>query len=238
MLINLSVLSLLAFATGAKSGTEAEAPQFPASSTPKKGEPAPMLPGDRPGPDRPTVQQDNVVLRDAAPDELLYTPRGGPPKKSALFMLSYRNYATKDQLQRSQSWHVVGLELSPARRYFRLSMITEVGFEGGEAAKDDRGDFFLMEKLGVGVQYPHWVTPYVELQGGAGIGRVELFERNDLGFLWSMGLDFGAQWSVSRRLRLMAAAGWIRPSMRHLGGEGKKEAVYFNRGTFKVGLGF
>lgn len=221
----------------------AKEPSLPAPTTapklaPTPVEPAPMLPGDRPGPERPVVVQKDVRVRDAVPDELVYKPKGAPPKRSALMMLSYRSFAIKDHLQRNQAWHVLGFELAPMRRYFRLSLVTEVGFEGGEAAANgDRGDFFVMEKVGLGVQYPHWVTPFLEFQGGAGVGRVEMYQRNDLGIFWSMGLDLGAQWSVARRLRLMAAAGWIRPTVMH--GAGKaKNAVFFHRGTFKVGLGF
>lgn len=223
-------------------GTTENEPKLPAPTKPPKvaptPAPGPMLPGDRPGPERPVVGQDEVRVRDAVPDELVYKPTGPAPKRTSLMMLSYRNYATKDHLQRNQAWHVVGFELTPVRRYFRFSLITEVGLEGGEAAANgDRGDFFVMQKVGLGIQYPHWVTPFLEFQGGGGVGRVEMYQRNDLGVYWSMGVDLGAQWSVARRLRLMAAAGWIRPTMMH--GTGKaKDAVYYHRGTFKVGVGF
>lgn len=231
--LNWTWIVSLALSHGAKE------PQLPVPVTPQKvvPEPAPMLPGDQPGPDRPTVVSEDVRVRDAVPDELVYEPRGPAPKSTAFLMLSYRNYATLDHLARNQSWHVVGLELAPVRNFFRLSLITEAGFEGGEAAVNDRGDFFVMEKLGLGVQYPHWVTPFVELQGGVGVGRVEKYQRNDLGVFWSMGLDVGAQWSVARRLRLMAAAGWIRPSIMAWGAK-PNDSLYFHRGTFKVGVGF
>lgn len=229
-----SLIWILSLALGSADKT----PELPASLTPQKDAPSPMLPGDRPGPDRPTVVTKDVRVRDAVPDELVYDPKGPAPKQTSLFMISYRSFATKDHLSRNQNWHVMGLEIAPLRHYFRVSLITEAGIEGGEAAQNgDRGDFFVMQKLGLGVQYPHWVTPFVEFQGGAGVGRVEMYQRNDLGLFWSMGLDVGAQWSVARRLRLMAAAGWIRPTIKPFGGE-NENAVYFNRGTFKVGLGF
>lgn len=216
----------------------AKEPSLPVPATPQKVAPAPLLPGDRPGSEHPTISTQDVRVRDAVPDEIVYQPRGPAPKQTSFLMLSYRSFAIRDHLQRDQSWHVVGLEISPMRRYLRLSLVTEVGLEGGQAAANgDRGDFFVMEKVGIGVQYPHWVTPFIEFQGGAGVGRIEMYERNDLGIFWSMGLDVGAQWSVARRLRLMAAAGWLRPTIMHTGGKGK-DAVYFHRGTFKVGLGF
>jgi len=201
-------------------------------------------PGDAPGtiatepPVEPAVEP-TVVLRTATPEpdppkRLTFKRRPHPPERSAAFLFGYRTFAIRDALRRHQSWHVVSLEVSPLRRYVRLNLITEFGWEGGEAARGkDRADLMLVGKGGLGVQYPHWVTPFVEFQGGAGLARVELFERNELVFLYTLGVEAGAQWAVARWLYLHAAVGWIRPVMRH-----PDRTVRFDRATFKVGFGF
>lgn len=209
---------------------------------------APLSRADDPGPgsgrppgDRPTTPSgslsSDVVVRQAQaePDP---TPRfrrpGDPPTRSATFVLGYRSFALADALGRRQSWHLGSLEVTPLRRYFRLNLLTEIGVEGGEAARaGDRADFMLMQKLGLGVQYPHWVTPFIEGQGGIGMTRVELFERNDLALTWSAGIDAGAQWAVTRWMFLHAAIGWVHPVIAMPAG-----TVHFDRVAFKVGVGF
>lgn len=179
-----------------------------------------------------------VVLRTATPEpeprRLTFKRRPHPPERSAAFLFGYRTFAIRDALDRHQSWHVGSLEVSPLRRYVRMSLITEFGWEGGEAARrKDRADLMVVGKGGLGVQYPHWVTPFVEFQGGAGLARVELFERNELVFLYTLGVEAGAQWAVARWLYLHASVGWIRPVMRH-----PDRTVRYDRATFKVGFGF
>jgi hypothetical protein len=113
--------------------------------------------------------------------------------------------------------------------------VTEVGVEGGAAARaGDKADFMLAEKFGLGLQYPHWVTPFAEFQTGIGLARVELFERNDLVFLYTLGVDAGAQWAVTKWLYLHAALGWLRPAMKWPGAA----SLDWNRLTFKLGIGF
>ena len=193
-------------------------------------------PGDRPNTPTGDLGSDVVVRQaQAEPDP---TPRfrrpGDPPTRSATFVLGYRSFALADALGRRQSWHFGSLEVTPLRRYFRLNLLTEIGVEGGEAARaGDRADFMLMQKLGLGVQYPHWVTPFIEGQGGIGMTRVELFERNDLALTWSAGIDAGAQWAVTRWMFLHAAVGWVHPVIAMPAG-----TVHFDRVTFKVGVGF
>lgn len=179
-----------------------------------------------------------VVVRTATPEpeprKLTFKRRPHPPDRSAAFVFAYRQFAIRDALQRRQSWHFASLEVSPLRRFVRLNLITEFGWEGGEAAQHkDRADLMLLAKGGLGVQYPHWVTPFVEFQGGGGVARVEVFERNDLVFLYTLGVEAGAQWAVTRWLFLHAAIGWIRPVMRH-----PERTVRHDRATFKVGFGF
>lgn len=179
-----------------------------------------------------------VVIRTATaepePPKLTFRRRPHPPERSAAFIFAYRQFAIRDALQRRQSWHFASLEVSPLRRYVRLNLITEFGWEGGEAAQNkDRADFMLLAKGGLGLQYPHWVTPFVEFQGGGGVARVEVFERNDLVFVYTLGVEAGAQWAVTRWLYLHAAVGWIRPVMRNPG-----RTVRYDRATFKVGFGF
>lgn len=216
--------------------------QRAAAPLPRTDDPGPgssRPPGDRPT--TPTTSSgslgSDVVVRQAQaePDP---TPRfrrpGDPPTRSATFVLGYRSFALADALGRRQSWHLGSLEVTPLRRYFRLNLLTEIGVEGGEAARaGDRADFMLMQKLGLGVQYPHWVTPFIEGQGGIGMTRVELFERNDLALTWSAGIDAGAQWAVTRWMFLHAAIGWVHPVIAMPAG-----TVHFDRVAFKVGVGF
>jgi hypothetical protein len=160
--------------------------------------------------------------------------RPSAPRKSAAFVFGYRIFQTRDAFARPQSWHVGSLEVTPVRRWVRLNLITEVGAEGGAAARDgDRADLYMMQKAGLGAQYPGWITPFVEFQGGAGMARVELFERNDLLLIWSLGLDAGAQWAVTRWMWIHAAVGWVRPTFQR-----PERAVYHDSFTFKLGIGF
>lgn len=167
--------------------------------------------------------------------EPLETPlRPAVPQRSAAFVFGYRIFQTSDAFARPQSWHVGSLEVTPVRRWVRFNLITEVGAEGGAAARNgDRADLFMMQKAGLGAQYPGWLTPFVEFQGGAGMARVELFDRNDLLLLWTLGIDAGAQWAVTKWMWIHAAVGWIRPTFQR-----PERAVYHDSFTFKLGIGF
>ncbi|MBL4688106.1 MAG: hypothetical protein JKY37_26185 [Nannocystaceae bacterium] len=195
-------------------------------------------PGDRP----PVAAKkpgygDQVVIRRARPQpDPVPRFRRGPnaPERSATVVVGYRNFTILDALGRRQAWHMGSVEFTPFRRYFRLNFLTEAGVEGGEAARGgDRADFMVLQKLGVGLQYPHWVTPFIEGQGGVGVMRIEVFERNELALTWSVGVDVGAQWAVTQWLSLHAAVGWIHPVIR-----AEAVTVEFNRVAFKVGVGF
>lgn len=209
-----------------------------------EGGPAPRRSQGKPG-DLPVTPADasadpgpQVVIRTATPEpqpkRLTFKRRTTPPERSAAFVFAYRQFAIRDGLSRKQSWHFASLEVTPLRRYVRLSVGAEFGWEGGEAARhDDRADLMLLAGGALGVQYPHWVTPFVEFYGGAGVARVELFERNDLAFVYKLGVDVGGQWAVTRWLFLHAAVGWIRPVVRYA-----DQSVRYDRATFKVGVGF
>jgi hypothetical protein len=181
---------------------------------------------------------DGPVLRTASeeppPERLLYRRRPHPPERSAAFVIGYRHFRIHDALERAQDWHLASLEVAPLRRYVRLNLITEFGVEGGEAARaGDRADLMLLERVGLGMQYPHFVTPLVEFQAGVGGARVELFQRNDLAFLYTLGVDAGAQWAVTKWMYLHAVVGWIRPTFRW-----PDRTAAYDRFTFKVGVGF
>lgn len=157
-----------------------------------------------------------------------------PPEKSAMLVIGYRQFALRDGLDRDQTWHLVGLEIAPVRRYVRFTLHTEVGVEGGEAATgDDRADLMVLQKVGLGMQYPYWVTPFIEVQAGVGAARVELFERNDLAAIYTVGLDAGVQWALLKHLYFVGSVGWIRPYFAATG-----KTVYSDQATFRVGLGF
>jgi hypothetical protein len=51
--------------------------------------------------------------------------------------------------------------------------------------------------------------------------------------LWTVGVDTGAQWAVTRWMRIHASVGWIRPTFQR-----PERAVFHNSFTFKLGLGF
>ncbi|HET6582015.1 MAG TPA: hypothetical protein VFG69_01185 [Nannocystaceae bacterium] len=185
-----------------------------------------------------TPAHDGPVLRTASeeppPERLMFRRRPHPPKRSAAFVLGYRHFRINDALQREQDWHLASLEVTPLRRYVRLNLITEFGVEGGEAARaGDRADMMLMERLGLGVQYPHFVTPLVEFQGGVGGARVELFQRNDLAFLYTLGVDAGVQIAITKWMYLHTVVGWIRPTFRW-----PDRSASYDRFSFKVGIGF
>jgi hypothetical protein len=187
---------------------------------------------------RATTANDTTLVRTAAPEAADPRPRfrrpPHPPDRSAAFVLGYRYFRIQDALGRAQDWHLASIEVTPMRRYVRLNLITEFGVEGGEAAaKGDRADLLLMERLGLGMQYPHVVTPFLEFQGGAGGARVELFGRNDVALLYTLGLDVGAQWAVGRWLFLHAAVGWIRPTFVW-----PQRTLSYDRVAFKLGVGF
>jgi hypothetical protein len=187
---------------------------------------------------KPKPEREGPVLRtaseEAPPERLSYRRRPHPPKRSAAFVLGYRYFRIHDALQRPQDWHLASLEVSPLRRFVRLSLITEFGVEGGEAARaGDRADMMLLERVGLGVQYPHFVTPLVEFQAGVGGARVELFQRNDVAFLYTLGLDAGAQFAVTKWMYIHAVVGWIRPTFRW-----PNRSASYDRVTFKVGVGF
>jgi len=187
---------------------------------------------------RTSTPNETTLVRTAAPEAADPRPRfrrpPHPPDRSAAFVLGYRYFRIQDALGRAQDWHLASIEVTPMRRYVRLNLITEFGVEGGEAAaKGDRADILLMERLGLGMQYPHVVTPFLEFQGGAGGARVELFGRNDVALLYTLGLDVGAQWAVGRWLFLHAAVGWIRPTFVW-----PQRTLSYDRVAFKLGVGF
>ncbi len=171
----------------------------------------------------------------AQPSAKLTFQRGmPPPAKSAMLVIGYRQFAIRDGLDRDQTWHLVGLEIAPVRRYVRFTLHTEVGVEGGEAATDgDRADLMVLQKVGLGVQYPYWVTPFIEVQAGVGAARIELFERNDLAAIYTVGLDAGVQWALLKHLYFVGSVGWIRPYFAATG-----RTVYSDQATFRVGIGF
>jgi hypothetical protein len=171
----------------------------------------------------------------AQPSGKLTFQRGTPPPvKSAMLVIGYRQFAMRDGLGRDQTWHLVGLEIAPVRRYVRFALHTEVGVEGGEAATGgDRADLMVLQKVGLGVQYPYWVTPFVEAQVGVGAARIELFERNDLAAIYTVGLDAGVQWALLKHLYFVGSVGWIRPYFAATG-----RTVYSDQVTFRVGIGF
>lgn len=178
------------------------------------------------------------IVRTASPttseDRPRYRRGPKPPERSAAFLFGYRYFRIQDMLGRPQDWHVASIEVTPVRRYVRVNLVTEVGFEGGPAATSgDRADLLLMERLGLGMQYPHVVTPFLEFQGGAGGARVELFGRNDIALLYALGLDGGAQWSLGGHMFVHAAIGWIRPTFVW-----PERTVSYDRVTFKLGVGF
>lgn len=183
------------------------------------------------------IEAEPTVVRTAAPiDDGRPRFRRGPhpPDRSAAFVLGYRYFRIQDALGRAQDWHLASIEVTPMRRYVRLNLLTEFGVEGGEAAAaGDRADILLMERLGIGMQYPHVVTPFVEFQGGVGGARVELFGRNDVTLLYSLGLDLGAQWAVGRWMFVHAAVGWIRPTFVW-----PERTLSYDRVALKLGLGF
>lgn len=179
-----------------------------------------------------------TIVRTASPlptdDRPRYRRGPRPPERSSAFLFGYRYFRIEDLLGRPQDWHLASIEVTPVRRYVRINLVTEVGFEGGPAAtRGDRADLLLMERLGLGMQYPHVVTPFLEFQGGAGGARVELFGRNDLALVYALGLDGGAQWSLGGRMFLHAAIGWIRPTFVW-----PERTVSYDRVTFKLGFGF
>lgn len=182
----------------------------------------------------PTHAPTRTATRMKEADPLETPLRPAIPKRSAAFVFGYRIFQTTDAFARPQSWHVGSLEVTPVRRWVRFNLITEVGAEGGAAARSgDRADLFMMQKAGLGAQYPGWLTPFVEFQGGAGMARVELFDRNDLLLLWTLGVDAGAQWAVTRWMWIHAAVGWIRPTFQR-----PERAIYHDSFTFKLGIGF
>jgi hypothetical protein len=190
-----------------------------------------VQPGKRPVHEGPVLR---TASEEPPPERLQYRRRPHPPTRSAAFVIGYRHFRIHDALERPQDWHLASLEVAPLRRYVRLNLITEFGVEGGEAARaGDRADMMLLERIGLGIQYPHFVTPLVEFQGGVGGARVELFHRNDLAFLYTLGVDAGAQWAVTKWMYLHAVIGWIRPTFRW-----SDRTAAYDRFTFKVGVGF
>jgi hypothetical protein len=189
-------------------------------------------------PSAPQKPTSTTVVRTATPADDDARPQfrraPHPPDRSATVVLGYRFFRIKDGLGRPQDWHVASIEVTPLRRYVRVNLVTELGIEGGEAARSgDRADLFIMERLGLGMQYPHVVTPFLEFQGGVGGARVELFGRNDIALLYGLGLDAGAQWAVGKWLFIHAAVGWIRPTFVWQG-----RTSSYDRVAFKLGLGF
>jgi hypothetical protein len=191
-------------------------------------------PGDRPlrSPDRSDTTLHRTAVADTPPP-LTFRRRPSKPERTASFGFGYRLFMISDALGRAQSWHMGSVEVSPLRRFVRLDFITELGAEGGAAARDgDRADLMFVQKGALGLQYPGYVSPYVAFQGGAGFARVEVFDRNDLVFLYTLGLDVGAQWAVTKWLFLHAAVGWLHPTFRR-----PEQSVHYDTFTFKLGFG-
>ncbi|MBK6918118.1 MAG: hypothetical protein IPH07_12015 [Deltaproteobacteria bacterium] len=191
----------------------------------------------KPAPTRSPTRAPSVTrTATAAPadEQLRYRRPPHPPQRSAAFVLGYRYFSIRDRLGRAQNWHLASLEVTPMRRYVRINLLTEFGIEGGPAAtRGDRADMLLMERLGLGMQYPHVVTPFLEFQAGVGGARVELFGRNDIALLYTLGLDLGAQFAVAKWLYLHAALGWIRPTFVW-----REKVASYDRLAFKLGVGF
>ncbi|MBX7078853.1 MAG: hypothetical protein K1X88_06660 [Nannocystaceae bacterium] len=182
-------------------------------------------------PTKAIVRTATPTVDDARPE---YRRPPHPPKRSAAFVVGYRYFGIRDRLGRAQDWHLASLEVTPLRRYVRVNLLTEFGIEGGRAAaRGDRADLLLMERLGLGMQYPGVVTPMLEFQGGVGGARVELFGRNDLALLYTLGLDLGAQFAVAPWMWIHASLGWIRPTFVW-----QQKVASYDRVAFKLGVGF
>lgn len=155
--------------------------------------------------------------------------------------LGYRRLTTVGLENDSIDWNGVDLEFYPvSRRWFRFGVGAQLAI--GSAY----GSWSFQTGVSVGVQYPWWITPFLEGRFAAGLvgGRYE--GAGVVSWIYTGGIEGGAEIYLVKRFYLTAAVGWAHPVWSGI----DTEFVRANPGiaprrkdfasdtvTFRVGLG-
>jgi hypothetical protein len=140
------------------------------------------------------------------------------------------------------------LEWYPYSRYLRFGVSTEYARESSDRADKD---WYVAEHLSLGLQWPGFVTPFVE--GSAGIGYLNRTEvgQTEPTAIWAFGADCGVNIHFSGRAYVTASVGWLHPvwllinasavvnrsAAGVMSGSSVLDQVYADSFVFKLGIG-
>lgn len=133
-----------------------------------------------------------------------------------------------------QTFESLALDLYPISSVVRGGLTTQFGWESG--AFDRSGDYFLAQSFSVGLQRTGYVTPFVEVLGGAGYMRRRQFETSVPTAYWQLGVDAGAEIYVRGRAYVSLAVGYLHPVNGFLR-QVDFTSVYADTWSMKLGVG-
>ena len=130
-----------------------------------------------------------------------------PPRQRpvARFEASYRYLAMADPYGGALPFHIVELDGFPLSRYFRLGISAAAGASTREAA-------YLAELgLGVGVQYPARVTPFLDVKVAAGVIGATIEGHKVASYEYRPTLEAGLEFFMARSFHMTVAVGYAHP---------------------------
>jgi len=143
--------------------------------------------------------EDDPKLARVAP-----TPRAERPVPRV--KLGYRRLTTVGLENDSIDWSGVDIEFYPvSRRWFRFGVAAQLGIGNAYSS------WSFQTGVSVGVQYPWWVTPFLEGRFSAGLvgGRYE--GAGVVSWIYTGGIEGGVELYLWRRFYLTASVGWAHP---------------------------
>ncbi len=113
-----------------------------------------------------------------------------------------------------------------------------IGLQGAGENKQQRDswwqhNFMLEALLVVGLQYPWRLTPYAEFIVGLGAMHRNLYNKDNIDFAYSFGVEAGLEWFAYGRFNMSAAVGWRRSIV-----DTGEISLFADSVTFHVGFGF
>ncbi|MEO6954287.1 MAG: hypothetical protein ABI321_20965 [Polyangia bacterium] len=119
--------------------------------------------------------------------------------------VSYRYLAVADPYGGALPFHLVEIDGFPLSHYFRLGISAAAGSSTREGA-------FLAEiGLGVGVQYPARVTPFLDVKLSAGVIGATIEGKREVSYEYRPTIEAGIEVFVASSFHFTAAVGYAHP---------------------------
>lgn len=132
-----------------------------------------------------------------------HSPRRARPV--ARFEASYRYLALADPYGGALPFHLVELDGFPLSRYFRLGISAAAGGSPRENA-------YLAELgLGIGMQYPARVTPFLDVKLAAGVVGATIEGRKVASYEYRPTLEAGLEFFIASSFHVTVAVGYAHP---------------------------